>query len=132
VHDGVDDVASPLLPLLVELFEAERPAAFLNPLRGVVKLAQEGSRFSRPTRRHVLRGGHLLLHTPESPAAAVTRIPQDAVHGTFPLGVEGHRIVYCPRTVCDVDHAHVRIEDLQAFVGRRTGDADVQDREVEV
>ena len=30
VHHGVDHVASPLLPFLVELFEAERPASFLD------------------------------------------------------------------------------------------------------
>ena len=117
VHHGVDDVASLLPPFLVELFEAERPASFLDTLRRVVKLAHEGSRFSRRARRHVLRGGHILLHAPERPAAAVAGGAQDAVYGTFPHWVDGHRIVDLPRTVGDVDHTHVRIEDLQAFVG---------------
>ena len=46
--------------------------------------------------------------------------------------VDRHRIVNLPRTVGDVDHTHVRIEDLQTFVGPGAGDADVQHREVEV
>jgi hypothetical protein len=46
--------------------------------------------------------------------------------------VNGQGIVYGPRTVGDIDHTHVRIENLKTFVGRRTGDADVQNGEVEV
>ena len=90
---------------------------FLSNGSYVVMLTNAGSGFSRRARRHVLRGRHLLLHSPERPAAAVAGGAQDAVYGTFRHWVDRHRIVNLPRTVCDVDHTHVRIEDLQAFVG---------------
>ena len=50
----------------------------------------------------------------------------------FPGGRFRHRIVNLPPATRDIDQAHVRVEDLEAFALSRAGDADVQNGEVEM